>query len=118
MIHYRPVPRMPPRPSKHVLATPPHECPGGDTRQCSQHGSHPPLTTTFQLSTSRQQHMEYKQQGSIPPWDIDTSVFAPRKKEACAFFDTGCEGLPTVLLRARWVTLRARWETLGARWVT
>ena len=81
---------MPPRPSKHVLATPAHRCPDGDATTCSLHGQHAAVTATFELSTCQQRRMEYKQQSHIPPWDIDASVFAQRKKDSCAFFDTGC----------------------------
>ena len=101
VIHYRPPPRPPPRPSKHVLATPPHTCPPGaddhhhhdDAAHCPLHGQHPaPATAVFELSTCQQRRMEYKQASHVPPWDIDGSVFAQRKKDSCAFFDTGCAG--------------------------
>ena len=55
----------------------------------------------FELSTCQQKKMEYKQQSHVPPWDIDGSVFAPRKKDSCAFFDTGCVVLVPLLVAVR-----------------
>lgn len=61
--------------------------PVGRGWQCAFHGVLEPKRHRFLLEEGVERKIEYKH-GAREPWSIERSIFAARKRESCAFYDT------------------------------